>query len=255
MNAEIGESAPGICHRCALQSLLIGAGEQPRLILYLHLLLPFRQLAIVFLKYWGYILDKILPAGENEIAQRNHLFVNDLADGSIHFAAFKHLLQQRVALHQQFAIGNELLEVFAIELGNDGVEELAAHLATAVDDVAVIRGDHHHRELPDMGAKSLVLFLIGPHRLMPVLVCAAHLRIVLRLAVVEFPMYGEKIGVKAHGKHILSSKIAFAEGEIINRVEEVGFATAVLADNAVHILIECKLSILVAFEIGNMNVL
>ena len=254
VDAEIGESAPGIRHRCALQALLIGAGEQPRLILYLHFLLPFRQVVIVFLKYRRDVLDEILPAGEDEIAQGNHLFINDLTKGGIHLATLKHLLQQRVALHQQFAVGNELLEVFAIELGDDSVEKFATHLATAIDDVAVIRGDHHHWELTDMGAKPLVLFLVCPHRLVSILVCATHLRVILRLAVEKLPVNSEEIGIEAHRKHILSSKIAFAEGEIINSVEEIGFATAVFADNAVHILIECKLSLLVAFEIGNMYV-
>lgn len=254
MHAKVGEAASRVGHRCALQALRIGAGEQSRLILDFHFLLTVGQLAIVFLEYRRDVLDEILPAGEDEIAQRNHLFINNLANGGIHPAALEHLLQQRVALHEQLAVRDELLQILGIELRDDGVEELAAHLTAPVDDVAVVGRDHHHGEKADVGTQTGILLLVGPHRLVSVFVGATHLRVVLGLTVEKLSVNGEKIRVEAHRKDILRGEIALAERQVINGVQQVGLATAVPPDDAVHILVKRELSLLVAFEIGNMYV-
>ena len=254
VDTKIGEAAPGIRHGCTLQTLLIGAGEQSRLVLDFHFLLTVRQLLVMLLEYRRDVLDEILPAGEDEIAQRDHLLVQNLANGSIHFAALEHLFQQRIALHQKFAVRDELLQIFGIELRDDGVEELAAHLTAPVDDVAVVGRDHHHGEKADVGTQTGILLLVGPHRLVSVFVGATHLRVVLGLTVEKLSVNGEKIRVEAHRKDILRGEIALAERQVIDGVQQVGLATAVPPDDAVHILVKRELSLLVAFEIGNMYV-
>ena len=67
-------------------------------------------------------------------------------------------------------------------------------------------------------------------------------------------MNGEEIRVKAHREDVLCGEIALAKRQVIDGVQQVGFATTVPPDDAVHILIKRKLSLLVAFEISNMNV-
>ena len=252
--AKVGEATSGVGHGGPLQPRLIRTLQQSRLVLYLHRFPTIRQLGVVFLEYRRDILNEILPTGEDEIAQRDHLFVNNLADGSIHFAALEHLFQQGVALHEQFAIRDELLQIFGIELRDDGIEELATQLAAPVDDVAVVGRNHHHGEKANVGAQTGILLLVGPHRLVSVFVGAAHLRVVLCLRIVKLTVNGEEIRVKAHRENVLCGEIALAKRQVIDGVQQIGLATAVPPDDAVHILVERKLSLLVAFEISNMNV-
>lgn len=100
-----------------------------------------------------------------------------------------------------------------------------------------------------MGTKPLVLLLVGAHRLMAVLIGAAHLRVVLSFRVVKVAVNGKEIRVKAHREDVLRRKIAFAKRKIVDSIKEVGFAATVFADNAVDVLVKRELSLFVAFEI------
>ena len=51
--------------------------------------------------------------------------------------------------------------------------------------------------------------------------------------------------VEAYGILVLGGEETFAEAEIVNGVEQVGFAAAIFAHNAVDILAEVELGILV----------
>lgn len=255
MNPEIGESAVqvGLCR--LLQTLVILGSLQARAVLYGNLLRATRQLAIVLLEYREHILNECLPAGENLMTYRYHLLVQNTKQRSIGAVVLQHLLEQGVALHQQFPVGDEMLQVLRIELRDDGVEETAPRVAHLIDDVAVVRRDHHSGKEPDMGTETRVLLLVGPHRLMPVPVGAAHLRVVLRLSLHKLTMYGEEVGIETHGIDILGGEIALAEREIVYRVQQVGLAAAVPANDGVDILIKREFSLLVAFEVRKFQML
>lgn len=255
MNPEISKTAMQVRLRRLLQALRILGSLQARAVLYGNLLRTTRQLAVVLLEYWEHILNKCLPAGENLVTYRYHLLVQNTKQRSIGTVVLQHLLEQGVALHQQFPVGDEMLQVLRIELRNDGIEETAPRVAHLIDDVAVVRRDHHGGKEPDMGTETRVLLLVGPHRLVPVPVGAAHLRVVLRLALHKLTMYGEEVGIETHGIDILGSEIALAEREIVYRVQQVGLAAAVPADDGIDILIKREFSLLVAFEIRKFQVL
>ena len=104
-----------------------------------------------------------------------------------------------------------------------------------------------------MGAEALVLLLVGTHRLVPVAIGATHLRVILRVRIVKLTVNGEKVGVETHRENILGREIALAKRQVVDGVQQVGLATAVLPDNAVHILVELELGLLVAFEIGKFD--
>ena len=204
---------------------------------------------VMLLEHGKHILNERLPAGEYLMAQRDHLLVQNPKQFHIGAMVLQHLLEEGVTLHQQLAVGYQILQVLGIELRDDGVEEPTARVAHLVDDVAVVRGHHHRGKKADMGAETGILFLIGPHRLVPVAIGTAHLRVILRLALHKLTMYGEEIGVETHGIDILRGEIAFAKRQIVYRVQQVGLAAAVPTDNGIHILIEREFSLLVAFEV------
>jgi len=66
---------------------------------------------------------------------------------------------------------------------------------------------------------------------------------------------GEEVGVKAYGILVLGGKETFAEAEIVDGVEQVGFAAAVFAHNAVDILTEVEFGILVTLEVAERDML
>jgi hypothetical protein len=71
----------------------------------------------------------------------------------------------------------------------------------------------------------------------------------------EVTVDGEKIGVEAYGILVLGGEETFAEAEIVNGVEQVGFAAAIFAHNAVDILAEVELGIFVTFEVAERDML
>ena len=107
-----------------------------------------------------------------------------------------------------------------------------------------------------MVAETAVLLFVGPHRLaFPHFVSATDVRAVLLHPVHKIAMDSEEIAVEAYGILILRGEEAFAETKVIDGVEQVGFAAAVLAHNAVDILAEVELGILVALEVGKGDML
>lgn len=255
MNPEIGESAVqvGLCR--LLQTFRVLGGLQTRAVLDGdHLRAP-RQLLIMLLEHGKHIFNERLPAGEDLMAQRDHLLVQNPKQLHISAMVLQHLLEEGVTLHQQFTVGDEMLKILCIELRDNGVEETAPRVAHLVDNVAVVRRNHHGGKESDMGAEAGVLLLVGPHRLMPIPVGAAHLRVVLRLALHKLTMYGKEVGVETHGIDILGGEIALAEREIIYRVQQVGLAAAVPANDGVDILIKREFSLFVAFEVRKFQVL
>ena len=166
------------------------------------------------------------------------------------------IFEQGVALKDNLLVGNELLQVFLVKLRDDHIEKSPPCLAALVDDVAVVRRYHDERVEPDVVAEAAVFFLVGFHRLaFAGLVGAADAGAVLLHPVDKIAVDGEKVGVEADGILVLGGKETLAEAEVVDGIEQVGFAAAVLTNNAVDILAEVKLGILVAFEVGEREVL
>ena len=166
------------------------------------------------------------------------------------------VFEQGVALKDNLLVGNELLQVFLVELRDNHVEEFPSCLAALVDDIAVVGRNHDERVEADVVAEAAVFFLVGFHRLaFAGFVGAADAGAVLLHPVDKIAVDGEKVGVEADGILVLGGKETLAEAEVIDGVEQVGFAAAVLANDAVDILAEVKLGILVAFEVGEREVL
>ena len=107
-----------------------------------------------------------------------------------------------------------------------------------------------------MVAEAAVFFFVGFHRLtFAHFVCAADAGAVLLHTVYKVTVYGEKVGVEAYGILVLGGEETFAEAEIVDGVEQVGFAAAVFAHNAVDILAEVELGIFVTFEVAERDML
>ena len=71
----------------------------------------------------------------------------------------------------------------------------------------------------------------------------------------EVTVDGEEVGIEAYGILVLGGEETFAEAEIVDGVEQVGFAAAVFAHNAVDILAEVEFGILVTLEVAERDML
>lgn len=69
------------------------------------------------------------------------------------------------------------------------------------------------------------------------------------------PLYAKPVGVVQHVLAIAAGKIAFGETTIINSVEQVGFAHAILSANAYDPFSKWKVAGLVVLELGERYVI
>jgi hypothetical protein len=105
-------------------------------------------------------------------------------------------------------------------------------------------------------AEAAVFFFVGFHRLsFAYFVSATDAGAVLLHTVHKVTVNGEKVSVEAYGILILGGEEAFAKAEVVDGVEQVGFAAAVFAHNAVDVLAEVKLGIFVTLEVAERDML
>ena len=165
-----------------------------------------------------------------------------------------HLLTQNgISLQEQLFVMDQMLEINLVELRDDFVEKLPSHFVAIVDDVAVVRRDHHHGEKPHVVAQPFVFLLVSLQRLCPVLIDTAHLRAVPRFLVGKIAVQREKIRSQLHRTHILSRKAALPERQIMNGIQQVGLAAAIRTHDAVHVAVEREGGFSVGFEISEMD--
>ena len=152
------------------------------------------------------------------------------------------LFQHRVALFERTVVANQLLQIFVVSLRYYPVDQSSPLLAAAGDKIPVARSDHHKREQPDVFALPAVFLPVAFHGFL--LSALQRARNLLRFSAPHIlALQQHELFAVAHGCCVGSREAALTETEIENRVEHVGFAHTVVAQQAIHLRgkIECCL--------------
>ena len=196
-----------------------------------HALAIHRDLAVELLEDRGEVIDKLASGCIDHPPVEVHLLLARLIEQGV--GAGRLLLQKAVALQQRLVVAYQRVQVRLVELADHHVHELAPFLAAALQQHAVRRREQHDGQQPDVVAQSLVFLACTLERLSGVqLVAAAD---VLRLSI-EFvlPVQHEELLAVRHHLAVGHAVERLAERQVIDGIQQVGLAHAVLPHQAVH---------------------
>ena len=164
------------------------------------------------------------------------------------------LFQQTVALCEGFLVLEEVVEVFLVGLGDDAVEELTPDVASTGYENLVGGGYDDERNAANMLGEGGVGLLVVLHLFG--LSAALHTGDLDGLAVQTgvTAMDGEVVLTIFYILTVYRIEIALTEREIVYGVEEVGFANAVVTDEAIEVGGEVHVGLGVGFEIGEFQI-
>ena len=182
------------------------------------------------------VVETLAVGGELRIVDGHHAFVPQ--------TVVPHLLQQLVAHLQRFVVLQQVQQVFVVGLGEYAVDETAAHVAAAGDNLLVGRRHHDERQLADMFGQGLVGLLVPTHLLALAATQQATGHVVAVMAV-----DGEEVLAHPYVLYVYRVEVTLAEREVVDGIEEVGFSSTVVADEAVDIATECYVGLGVVLEI------
>ena len=177
------------------------------------------------------------------------LEIEDFEQGKIDVV----LLEQAVALFEGFVIEDEMFQIGVVELGNHRVEELAPQFAAPVNHFLVLRADHDKGDAPHVLGHSFVFLLVEFERFpLPSFLDEVH----LGFGIAHFVQAteGKVILAVADVVAVGRTEIALGEGKVMNRVQEVGLAAAVVAYKAVDPGAEVELGLGIVLEVAQIEV-
>ena len=127
-----------------------------------------------------------------------------------------------------------------MQLWKQGIDEFPAFLASPGNKAHIVGGDHNARKFPDVLWEPLISYFIQRKFLAVILTQNANeprgIIIILKISFYAKP--GRPV---LNTLHIGAAKAAFRETQIIDRIQQIGFATPVVAINTDDILVESKL--------------
>ena len=170
------------------------------------------------------------------IGMLSHLIFPEKEQIAFKVAAFGKLLQLHIALQQSAVVFQQGIEIERIELRYHAVDELTSQVAALVDEVAVVRRDHHQREFAYMVGESVVFFFVETERfLLFALLHTRHHLIVLAVMRIQ-AMDGEKILFMAYVLLVGCPEKALTEREIIDGIEDIGLPCPIESHETIDVL-------------------
>ena len=146
-----------------------------------------------------------------------------------------------------------MIQIHPVRLRQHTIDETASHLAASHNDFLVL-GRHHHQRYPsDVFAQRLAHFAVPLHLLGHTLAHHARGLDVLALHPIA-AMDGEILLAAADVRHISPTTAALAERQVINRLEQIGLANAVVTHKAVHIGAEIHIKLAIRLEIAYLQI-
>ena len=170
-------------------------------------------------------------------------------------ASIGKLPQLHVALQQCSVVFEQRIEIKWIELRNDTVNKLASKLTTFINEITVVRRNHHQREFPDVFGKSVVFFLVEFERLLGIAFLHARNQLILFVVESVSAMDTKEILIVADVELVGGAKKTLAKRKVVNGIEDVGLPCPVEANETVHILRKRQLGALAVLEIGQSQFL
>ena len=197
---------------------------------------------------------EILDEGETTLievlAMQAKLVVPDGHHGLVPLAVVPHGLQEAVALFERLVVVHQVVEIGVVDLGDGGIDKLAAKFAAAGDERLVVGRHHHQGDLADMLGERLVGLLVPTHLLRLSLLqnAAGHPHPILGVGIMAVD--GEEIGTAMDVLAVDRVETALAKRKVIGGIEQVGLPCPIVAEEAVDIATELDVGLDVAFEIA-----
>lgn len=146
------------------------------------------------------------------------------------------------------------MEVFVVVLRYDAVDEFASHLAGTSDEQFVGRRCHDERDVSNMFGESAAGFTVPFHLLLSVLEYAGCRGGLTDISFVV-SVNSKKCLTVANVLAVDGVEMAFTERKVIDCIEEISLANAVVADEAIDTGRGLDLDGGVVFEIGKIYTL
>jgi hypothetical protein len=176
-------------------------------------------------------LEEGLSFLKDILAGADELLVIDVQEAFVGTLSLGEGFQEAVPLLEDLIVFDEALQVAAVQLGKEGIEESSALLTAAGDDLYVIGGDDNAGKAADMVGELLIGLVVQGKFLLAVLTQDAKYLVGLAL-LLKMPLDTEA-GVAFTDILLVGfGEIALGEAEVIDRIEQVGLADAIIATNA-----------------------
>ena len=199
------------------------------------------------------LLQKLPTFGMDVVGMLRQLVFPKAKQLAVESAAFGKLFQLHVALQQGAVVFQQSVEIQRVELRNHAVDELAAEVAALVDEVAVVRRNHHQGELPDMVAEAVVFLLVEAKRLLLVTFLHTRHQLIIFAFMRIHAVDGKEILLVADVLFVGRAEKTLAKRKVINRVEDVGFSCPIEAHETIDILRKQQVSRLAILEVGQFE--
>ena len=196
-----------------------------------HTILPATDSGIVLLEEGNEVSHEGRTTLVEERADLLELQVEDFEDGIIGTLA----LQEHIALLEDAVVLCECRHIDAILLGELLVDEAATLVAPSEDELVVLWRDDDQREGTDMIAELGILLLVALEDLaMPWADLQEQLTLVAEVASVDGIEHGSLLPV-LHGEAVGDREVTLGEGEVVQRIQQVGLSHPIEANEAIDL--------------------
>ena len=194
------------------------------------------------------LLQEMMTTVKDPAAGADQLAVVYFQQVLVREASFGEGFQKAVALLQDLVVFDQILQIVRVQLCHQRVEEAAALFAATGDDLYIVGGDDHAGEPTDMMREFFIgfacreeFFLAGfPQDTDDVGELACLL---------EMAFYAEAGGSFLDILLIAAGEIAFGKTEIVDGIEQVCLAYAIVSANAHDPLPELEGSLAIVLEL------
>ncbi len=149
---------------------------------------------------------------------------------------------------QHFGINDEILQVSLIQLRKHRVKKLSSLLTATGDKGGIVRSDNHAGVAAYMLWKFIIRLIIYQEFLFACFPQNAN-RLFWFFLQFKISFDSKAASALLHTTGICPGEVAFGKAEVVNSIQQVGFANAIIATNAHYPVAEIKCLVRVVFKL------
>lgn len=184
--------------------------------------------------------DEVLSFFENLLSEAVELFVVNRQGIGLEHMIERKIFEQCVALGEDFLVLDELLQITRIELRDHAVDEFAPGFAAFGDQIDIGGRNHDQRNESDVIREFIIDFAVALEDFLLSFFKAAH-DLLKAFLFLKFAVDHKKLLAVLDVLYRQRIEIAFAVRQMIDRIEHIGLADAVLADKTIDLCVERKI--------------
>ena len=185
-----------------------------------------------FLKHRYQLLHESIALLVDKLAVNGHLLLPDFQE--LHVGLLFHL-QQRIALEQRLVVAVERLDIGIVVLGDDHIHQLPALFASSLDEQGVAWRNEDEGYQSDMLRQPLVFLFVALEMLLRTPFHSAIDRGGIQGIIFVETFQHEEVLVVADDLGINGRIGAVAERQVIDGIQQIRLALAVMADKTVNL--------------------